>query len=322
MSLGTNVAAASAQSSVAAERNSANTPSAAAGYAGCFWGRDFAANRGFEVLFYLLRNAAPINERVYNALLGACLLPDAVDFLVNVEVDAKEGDAGGFMTPRPSTMGGGGQGHPGGDGPPSPMVEDTLSIESRSINLKIAVDHAQSRLLFHTGPQGSGSGGKKGERSWFRSSVDALSPLSDHAIVAVPAAVLLILRLLPHMNLPTATRAIIDVATFVRASEINRKLILKHVPSWEVQLFRALLPVFPRSYPKHECLSAIDVDAFLPPVDGVDSATAPADPLAADKDTFFAAGEELLRTVRLLLPASADARVVIVIKLCSLQDSA
>ena len=67
---------------VASRAEGKTTPSPLAALAGASWSQEFQAQRGFDILFQVLKAGPIVGPLIYPALLDLCYLPDAASALV------------------------------------------------------------------------------------------------------------------------------------------------------------------------------------------------------------------------------------------------
>jgi hypothetical protein len=243
----------------------------------------FDQNKGFDVLFFILkmrsRNGSPFSDVIYSALLELVFLPDAISFLTDIDIEGpvalpdtslSSGRAGSGstlgITDPPSLLifsGEGGRADRGGI--------SSMSAEARTVCLRCAAEHAITRTV--------------GKEPWiksysdtsysdlqndtnvliFSSSSSSSSSLSliDRCSQSSPAAVLLLLRLLPLMSQNTAKRTLSELRLSIsprsgalygsaktwgdKLRELSANALISNARAFEVRIARYLTKVYDES---------------------------------------------------------------------------
>jgi hypothetical protein len=245
------------------------------GYFGSIWSRSFDQIHGFDVIFFILKMRAqsghPFSESIYAALLELVFLPDAIAFLTDVDIEGpvampdNSGASRGSTSAdqqQPSLMMFSGEGGRGERGSMS------MSAEARTVCLRCAAEHALTRTF--------------GKEPWIRSYSTELSPsdasldlrensssssspassfsstssLIDRCSISSPAAILLLLRLLPLMSQKSAKKTLSDLRSSIsprsgalygaaktwgdKLRELCANAVVAGARAWEVRIARYL----------------------------------------------------------------------------------
>jgi hypothetical protein len=230
--------------------SAATSASTTCTYPGSYWSHDFARAHGFEILYYILRDFPEFDSKVYNALLEGVFIPDGVEFTTGLELEIPNVDAGSAGQRSVAVVKG--------------SKQDMWTVEARSVSLRAAVNHNARHAIY-------------GGKVWFKATYEPSFRLQDDAILCNPDALRMLLRLMPHLPLHVLLRALKDLSLIMKSSDLNRRMLLRFVPGWEVLIFLALLGVVPTTYPSR------DADGSLITSNCTEIG-----------DQVYAAGEELL----------------------------
>ena len=319
------------QSAVQAGKQQATSSSSSTGgggsgkgiFPGCFWSRDFQRWHGCSLLYHLIRDCGEVANHTAAALIELALAPDAVELLLNVELDPSN-EPIVAMQPASSPSSSGGSSD--GSGKEDEALAEASRVTSFLSALRYASSHQQSAAPSN---EDLHSQHHHHQRPWFHptsthvthattSSAStvarataapstAQSP-STGATLLNPFFLHLSLRLLPYMSPSGQCRVFTALLALIRSNEANRTAVLKHVQGWDMYICRALLPLVPSAYPPREVMGSLD-SAAATPVNSSSSDAVPAQPpnqrvpslssssspsSSSDRDAAYVAGEECL----------------------------
>lgn len=249
------------------------------GYFGSIWSRSFDQIHGFDVIFFILklrsRSGHSFSDLIYSALLEIVFLPDAIGFLTDVDIE------GPVIMPDSSISKGSTS---AADQPPSLMIFSgeggrgergsmTMSAEARTVCLRCAAEHALTRT-FGKEPwirsycidlasaditqsfENSNISSSSSNSSAVSSPISSTLSLIDRCSISSPAAILLLLRLLPVMDQQHAKRTLSDLRSSIsprsgalygsaktwgdKLRELCANAVVAGARAWEVRITRFL----------------------------------------------------------------------------------
>jgi hypothetical protein len=225
---------------------------AASRWLGSFWAQDFQRAHGFDFLFYLLRDGAPLDNRVYTAIVESLALVDSVDFITTCDVETEnthgsvsESSFGSPMGVQRRDL------QAWAEASEAAPESGTWFIENRAFGLYLAelrLEHLialdQSWYVPCTVAIPEAQSHRRLQRSNSLSSLSS-SILSTTPVVASADLVHLLLRLAPFMSASMQRRAITEIAAMFARSEATKYTVVRCWNGWEVQLFRLLASLGP-----------------------------------------------------------------------------
>lgn len=296
---------------VASRAEGKTPPSPLAALSGAVWSQEFQAQRGFDIMFQVLKVGPIVGPLIYPALLDLCFLPDAASVLV----------AGSS------------------EDMPTDGASETPDHTRRALGLECNISRVVGRSRSGSGwflsaldpPPQSALAQRCGiQVRWMQCLMHGFLVTSLLRLQSC-GAVGLILRLVPHMRASTAARALGDIASMLKVRRSppktpldrtatpffaaqtvdNAAAAVMHLQDWGSLVFRALMFLTPSRFPECRDLLPIFPDVADVPHDSlhpssvaegesqtpVAATAAPSQPSEAAQhavDDAYASGEAIL----------------------------